>query len=130
MNRDKAPCRESFFMSKLTSKGQKPLVWLHGEIRTPPFSRSARLEAGYALGRLQGGETLTMPLSRTMPVIGPRCHELRIADRGQNWRIGYRTESDAIVILDVFAKKTRSTPKDVIERCRKRLMLYEQAGGR
>ena len=25
----------------------KPLVWLHGEIRTPPFSKEARVEAGY-----------------------------------------------------------------------------------
>ncbi|TFH43207.1 MAG: type II toxin-antitoxin system RelE/ParE family toxin, partial [Lysobacterales bacterium] len=24
----------------------KPLVWLHGEIKTPPFSAAARIEAG------------------------------------------------------------------------------------
>lgn len=28
------------------SGGDKPLVWLEGEIRTPPFSWAARLEAG------------------------------------------------------------------------------------
>jgi len=33
--------------------GEKPLVWLHGQIKTPPFSEVARIEAGYLLGRLQ-----------------------------------------------------------------------------
>ncbi len=25
----------------------KPLVWLHGEIKTPPLSSEARIEAGF-----------------------------------------------------------------------------------
>jgi hypothetical protein len=25
----------------------KPLAWLYGEIKTPPFSKEARIEAGY-----------------------------------------------------------------------------------
>ena len=58
----------------------KPLVWLSGEIKTPPFSAAARLEAGLLLRRLQRGDLLAMPLSRPMPSIGPRCHELRIVD--------------------------------------------------
>ena len=28
------------------SKQRKPLVWLHGEVKTPPFSADARIEAG------------------------------------------------------------------------------------
>jgi hypothetical protein len=32
---------------------EKPLVWLHGEEKTPPFSKEARLEAGFLLRRLQ-----------------------------------------------------------------------------
>ena len=48
----------------------KPLVWLRGEVKTPPFSAAARLEAGTLLRRLQGGEKLSMPHSRPMPVIG------------------------------------------------------------
>jgi phage-related protein len=109
---------------------EKTLVWLHGEVKTPPFSREARLEAGYLLGRLQRGEVLAMPLSRPMPVIGPRCHELRLVDRDHSWRIVYRVDADAVIILEVFAKKTQGTPKDVIERCQKRIKMYEQAGGR
>jgi len=34
---------------------EKPLVWLHGEVKTPPFSKKARLEAGFLLRRLQRG---------------------------------------------------------------------------
>lgn len=109
------------------SPNDKPLVWLHGEIKTPPFSQAARLEAGYLLRRLQRGELIAMPHSRVMPDIGPRCHELRIDDAGVTWRIVYRIDPDAIVILEVFSKKSRATPRAVIAACRKRLREYENA---
>ena len=64
----------------------KPLAWLHGEIRTPPFSTEARIEAGILLRRLQQGESLGLPHSRPMPSIGRGCHELRVTDRGHEWR--------------------------------------------
>jgi len=60
--------------------GDKPLRWLHGEVKTPPFSREARLEAGLLLRRLQQGEKLSLPHSRPMSDIGSRCHELRVRD--------------------------------------------------
>ena len=107
----------------------KPLVWLHGEIKTPPFSGEARIEAGCLLRRLQGGESLGLPHSRPMPVIGPRCHELRVMDKGAQWRIMYRLDADAIVVADVFAKKTRDTPQQVIETCRRRLRAYDAVAG-
>jgi len=28
----------------------KPLVWLHSEVKSPPFSQEARLEAGFLRG--------------------------------------------------------------------------------
>jgi len=89
----------------------KPLVWLEGEIKTPPFTAPARIEAGTLLRRLQQGENIGMPHSRPMPSIGARCHELRVRDEGQNWRILYRIDSDAIVIVDVFAKKQKQHPR-------------------
>ena len=107
------------------SPKDKPLVWLHGEIRTPPFTRAARLEVGYLLRSLQRGENLSLPHSRPMPSIGPRCHELRIADERSSWRIVYRIDPDAIVILEVFDKKTNRTPVQVIEVCKRRLKDYE-----
>jgi phage-related protein len=104
----------------------KPLVWLEGEVKTPPFSVGARIEAGTLLRRLQQGEKIGMPHSRPMPSIGRRCHELRIRDEVQNWRIVYRIDADAIVIVDVFTKKTGSTPKNVISICKARLRAYDK----
>ena len=103
----------------------KPLAWLHGEVRSPPFSRAARLEAGFLLRSLQRGENPSMPYSRPMPSIGPRCHELRIVDGRVDWRIVYRVDSDAIVIVEVFEKKTRQTPQSVIDVCRRHLVEYD-----
>jgi len=62
-----------------------------------------------------------------MPTIGQRCHELRINDVNGTWRLVYRIDSDAIVIADVFMKKTQNTPASVIETCRKRLKEYDRA---
>lgn len=103
----------------------KPLAWLHGEVKTPPFSQAARVEAGTLLRRLQTGESLGMPQSRPMPSVGARCHELRITDEKRRWRILYRIDPDAIVILHVFEKKTRKTPKSVIDTCKERLVSYD-----
>ena len=109
------------------SPTDKPLAWLRGEVKTPPFSQSARLEAGYQLRRLQQGESLGLPQSRPMPTIGPGCHELRIDDAGRTWRIAYYVASDAIVILEVFSKKTRTTPQPVIDAGKRRLKEYRNA---
>jgi phage-related protein len=105
----------------------KPLVWLKGEVKTPPFGNQARLEAGLLLRRLQQGQGLSLPHSRPMPAIGRRCHELRIGDHDQTWRIVYHVAPDAVVILAVFSKKTEATPVQIIEVCRKRLAAYLQA---
>ena len=68
-----------------------------------------------------------MPQSRPMPVVGPRCQELRVRDAEADWRIVYRLDSDSVVILAVFAKKTRTTPKTVIDACTRRLREYDHA---
>jgi phage-related protein len=103
----------------------KPLIWLHGDVRTPPFSQAARHEAGFLLRMLQHGESLSMPQSRPMPIVGKRCHELRVNDEDHTWRIVCRADPDAIVILEVFDKKTSKTPKSVIDVCKDRLGRYE-----
>jgi len=102
-------------------------VWLRGELRTPPLSVSARIEAGLLLRRLQRGESLGLPHSRPLPALGRRCHELRIVDERATWRLVYRLDADAVVIADVFAKRTRATPGRVIEACRQRLQRYDAA---
>jgi hypothetical protein len=45
------------------------------------------VEAGFLLRRFQGGEHLGLPDSRPMPVIGDRCHELRISEGNVTGRV-------------------------------------------
>ena len=104
---------------------EKVLILLHGEIKTPPLSRQARLETGFLLRKLQQGEILSMPLSRPMPTIGSHCHELRIVDADAIWRIVYRIDADALLILEVFSKKTRKTPQNIIDACKRRIKNYD-----
>jgi phage-related protein len=106
----------------------KPLAWLHGEVKTPPFGTVARIEAGHLLRELQRGRPVRLPHSRPMPEVGERCHELRVNDERTNWRIVYRVDRDAVVILEVFAKKTAQTPRGVLEACKRRLKEYDDAG--
>ncbi len=103
----------------------KDMVFLQTEIKTPPMSTEARLKAGLMLRELQRGDILGMPHSRPMPVIGPRCHELRIRDDENSWRVMYRVDLDEVLVVDVFAKKTETTPKRVIKRCQRRLAEYD-----
>jgi phage-related protein len=109
------------------SPKDKPLVWLHGEVKSPPLSAAARLEAGFLLRQLQQGVRLGMPHSRAMPTMGIRCHELRINDATLTWRIVYRADPDAVVIAEVFSKSTQRTPQSVITNCRRRLKEYDNA---
>lgn len=102
----------------------KPLRWLHGEVKTPPMSVAARREMGMLLRDVQEGDMLSLPQSRPMPSIGKRCHELRVTDENKIWRLIHRIDPDAIVILDVFEKKTNQTPLQVINACKRRLKLY------
>jgi phage-related protein len=104
----------------------KPLVWLAGEVKTPPFSATARVEAGFLLRRLQRGESLSMPQARAMPGVGRRCHELRIRDEKKNWRIIVRVDLDAVIVAEVFEKKSRTTPGKVIAACKDRLRRYDE----
>jgi len=38
----------------------------------------------------------------------------------------YRIDADAIVIVDVFEKRTQTTPAQTILQCRQRLSTYDQ----
>ena len=62
-----------------------------------------------------------------MPALGSRCAELRVRDVGADWRIVYRVDTDAVVILEVFSKKKRATPKSVIDASIPRLKEYDGA---
>lgn len=76
---------------------------------------------------LQEGEKLGMPLAEPLPDVGTRCGALRVRDAEHNWRIMYRIDADAVLILDVYPKKTRKIPDEVIRRCKDRLNQYDTA---
>jgi phage-related protein len=107
---------------------RKRAAFLHGEIKTPPFSEEARKEAGDLLSDLQDGKSPVYPLAEKLPIIGPRCGALRVRDAQHNWRIMYRVDAEEVLIVDVYDKKTEKIPDQVIDRCKKRLKRYDETG--
>lgn len=115
-------------MSKSTYRSprrRKRATWLVSTIKTPPFSDEARIRAGRLISRVQMGELLPMPFSRPMPNVGAHCHELRIKDGSNDWRVIYRIDAKEVILIEVFQKSTRATPKHVIEVCQWRLRRYD-----
>jgi phage-related protein len=111
-------------------KRRKPVAWLHGEVKSPPFTVDGRREAGELLRMLQEGQPLGMPHAEPLPIIGPRCGALRVRDGEHQWRIIYRTDADAVLVVEVYAKKTRTMPDAVVVRARKRLSAYDAVARR
>jgi phage-related protein len=105
---------------------RKDVVFLGGRIKSPPFSDQARIVTGRLLERLQRGEDLSLPHSRPLPSLGARCHELRVNDEDVTWRIIHRIDPEAILVGDVFPKKTPRIPKRILEACRRRFALYDE----
>jgi phage-related protein len=60
-----------------------------------------------------------------LPSLGRRCHELRIHDADATWRIIYRLDPDALIVVEVFGKKTQRTPLSILDACRDRLRRYD-----
>ncbi|MDL1979873.1 MAG: type II toxin-antitoxin system RelE/ParE family toxin [Deltaproteobacteria bacterium] len=105
----------------------KPIVWLKSEIKSPPFSEQARIQAEYLLRLLQQGNKLEMPYSKKIPDLCSRCHELRIKDKDKWYRIIYRIDQDAILLLHAFEKKSNKIPKTIMETCKQRMKWYDNA---
>ncbi|MBC8124714.1 MAG: hypothetical protein H7X70_03170, partial [Candidatus Kapabacteria bacterium] len=64
---------------------EKVIVWIHSEVKTPPFSVKARRKAGLLLRILQNG--------------------------------GLRIDKEAVLIVDVFKKKSEALPTTTIQSC-------------
>lgn len=79
------------------------------------------------LRQLQQGHQLGMPQAEPLPNVGPRCGALRIRDAQHNWRIMVRADADAVLVLDVYSKKSRRIPDEVIARCKDRVKRYDDA---
>ena len=106
-----------------------PITWLVSAPSTPPFSTAARRTCGFLLRQLQRGVSLEMPHSRPMPAVGVGCHELRLRDGAIDWRVLYRVDSDTILVIEIFQKKTQRTPKNVIKICQARLAAFDRLVG-
>ncbi len=104
---------------------KKDLVRL-ADIRTPPLTPESRRDAGYYLNLLQEGFSISMPISRPMPSVGARVHELRLSDRSGDWRVVYRIDATEIVVVAVFKKTTPQTPARIINLCRQRLGDFDK----
>jgi hypothetical protein len=52
---------------------------------------------------------------------------LRIRDEKTTWRIMYHVHTEAVVILEVFPKKTGKTPQKIITMCKVRLRRFRAA---
>jgi phage-related protein len=104
---------------------RKRVAFLHGEIKTPPFSHEARKEAGDLLGQLQDGEWPPYPLAERLSIVGQHCGAIRVRDAQHNWRIMYRVDETVVLVVDVYDKKTEKIPDQVISRCKKRLQKYD-----
>ena len=61
-----------------------------------------------------------------MPIIGRRVHELRIPDHDLTWRVIYRLDPEAVVIVNVFEKKTTQTPPHIVAVSQQRLRGYDE----
>ena len=107
----------------------KELIWWHSDPpATPPFGEKARRRAGFLLWLLQLGELpLKEPHVKRMRDMGPGIYELRIPDAGDRWRLIFRIDDDAIVIVEVFKKKTGKTPTKNKRAAQDRLRLYDDA---
>ena len=57
--------------------------------------------------------------------VGPDFPGDQIPDEAVTWRLIYRLDDDAVVIVDVFSKKTARIPGRVIARCQDRLRRYD-----
>lgn len=87
---------------------------------------AARRRAGYLLRMVQDGQSIGMPESRPMPTVGAACHELRLSANRTEWRVIYYVEVDVVLVLGVFRKTTRRTPRQLIETFARRLRLFHE----
>lgn len=102
---------------------KKPVIFhprAHAEIQE--MSRMIRKRLGDLLRQLQQGHALTMPHSRPMPIVALGVEELRVKDESGHCRaFVVRKTPRGILVLHVFSKKSRETPRGAIELARQRL---------
>jgi phage-related protein len=102
-----------------TGSGSEPVrVWLKS------LEAADRFEIGRDLKRVQYGWPIGMPLCRSL---GDGLWEVRSAlSGGRIARVIFCFESNTLVALTGFFKKTRKTPDEELERARRRMMEVQR----
>jgi phage-related protein len=86
------------------------------------FPKTDRRALGEAVLDLQQGQRLGMPLSRSMPVVGPGVHELRVRDERGIYRAFYILKFGlGVIVFHAFEKNTQKTSTRDIQLARRRL---------
>jgi phage-related protein len=62
-----------------------------------------------------------------MIAIGKSCYELRLRDAGTNWRLVFRVDEDAVIVVGLFRKTSPSATGRLIAVSRRRLSEYDAA---
>jgi phage-related protein len=100
-----------------TAAGRSPVGEFLNEL-----SAGARAEVLTLLRRLEGGEVLGMPQSRSLVSLAPRLFELRVRDSAGNVRLFYRIEkSGDVLIVHALWKKSRVIARRDRELIKRRL---------
>lgn len=101
----------------------KPVRFLGDSLkRLRAFPEGVRHDVGYQIWRVQLGESADD--FKPMPTIGPGVEEIRVRDATGAYRVIYTARlADAVYVLHVFQKKTRSTARADIELAARRFRM-------
>jgi len=111
-------------LNKRTEYGTLKIVNFHPAAKDTisGFPDDVRSELGYLIYRLQTGESLSMPQSRSMRSVAMGAFELRVRGEDRIYRVFYFTKSErGILIFHAFVKTSQKTPVQEISIGRKRL---------
>jgi phage-related protein len=99
----------------------KPITFLGDSLdQLRDFPQGVRREAGFQLDRIQRG---LMPENwKPVKTVGKGVNEIRVRDEAGAYRVVYlATFPEAVYVLHVFQKKTRTTAKTDVELAQTRL---------
>ena len=98
-------------ISDISPGVDKPLVWMHGKVKSPPFSAAGPHRGRNVAGTAPGGSDLGF--CRTRARCGRPSNAATSADSGYERAVAdrLRLDADAVIIVEVFSRKTPATPQ-------------------
>lgn len=105
------------------------VVWNENTLNeVKSFPDDVKKSLGYLIYKLQRGDKLSAPHSKSMPSLNKGCHELRVREKDGIYRVFYYLKIEGrIFIFHAFQKKTQKTPQKEISLGKKNLkeMLHD-----